>query len=174
MAEITLFSNKNRKETSRYIFVILFAFISWLLQVSIFSNFLFFDAIPNLMLLGAIFFGIVSGPLIGTLYGIICSFLSASILYDHVFYFSFPLIGLFAGLLVKNMFSDELLFFILLSFLLTLVFECLNGWQYSVVNQANFFNRYFLAGFSGAVLNLLFAPFYYWLMGFVTKKLKLR
>ena len=174
MREITLFSNKKQKETSRYIFVVLFAFISWLLQVSIFSNFLFFDAVPNLMLLGTIFLGIVSGPLFGTLYGIVCSFLSVSIFYDHVFYFSFPIIGLFAGLLVKNMFSDELLFFILLSFLLTFVFEYLNGWQYGFINQTNFFNRFFLAGFASSVLNLLFAPFYYWLMKFVTKKLKLR
>ena len=174
MAEITFFSNKSRNETSRYFFVIIFSIITWILQVSVFSKPFCFDATPNLMLLGSIYIGLTFGPQAGTLYGITSSFLGASILYDHVFYFSYPLIGFLAGLLIKNIFSDEYLFFILLSFFLTFPLELINSWQYGFNNSINTFDRYLLVAFNGGILNLVSAPLFYSLIKFVTKKFKLR
>lgn len=174
MAEITFVSHKTRKETNKIFFVILFAVITWILQVSVFAYFLYFDATPNLMLLGSIYFGLITGPLGGTLFGINSSFFSSCILYDHVFYLSYPLIGFLSGLLTKNIFSDEMLFFILLSFFLSFPLELLNGWQYSLNNSVDIFDRFFLIAINGAILNLFLAPLYYYLMNYVTKKLKLR
>ena len=174
MAEIIFLSNKTRKESSKYFFVIVFGVITWILQVSIFSHFQCFDATANLFLLGCIYCGITFGPLMGILFGIISSFFIASILFDHTFYFSYPLFGLIAGLLTKNIFSDELLFYILISFLFTFPLEILNGWQYSFHNPINILSRYMQIGFYSAVLNLFLSPFFYYLMRFITKKLNLR
>ena len=174
MLEITFISNKNRKESPKYFFVFLIAVITWVLQISIFSRFMYFDTVPNLTLLGSVFIGISFGPLMGTLFGIISSFLSANILYDHVFYISYPLLGLLGGILVKNLFSDELLFFILLCSLISFPVDFLNGWQYSFNNPINLIDRSLLVGLNGIALNTLFAPFYYITMKFVTKRLHLR
>ena len=171
MPEITFISNKNRKEASKYFFVFIIAVITWILQISIFSRFLYFDTMPNLMLLGSVFIGISFGPFWGTLFGIISSFFSASILYDHIFYISYPMAGLFAGVLVKNLFSDELLFFILLCILINFPVDFLNGWQFNLHNPINLMGRYFLVSLNGIVFNMLFAPFYYIFMKFVTGKL---
>ena len=169
MAEITFISNKTRKETFKYVFVIVSAIISWILQVSIFSNLSYFDTTASLLLLGAIYFGFNYGPMYGTLFGIIASFFSASILHDHTFFFSYPLIGLLSGLLTKNLFSDELLYFLTLSFILSFLLEFLNGWQYSLKNPINITDRYFLVSFNSATLNLFLSPFYYTLMKYLTK-----
>lgn len=174
MTEVAFFSNKTRKELYTYFFISLTAITTWILQVSVFSRPFYFDTNPNLMLIGAIYLGLTFGPTKGTLFGIVSSFFIASILYDHTFYFSYPVIGLLAGLLSKNIFSDELLLFILLSCICTFPAELLNGWQYSLRNETDIFNRYLLIGFNGAILNLFFAPFFYFIMRFVTKKLKLR
>lgn len=173
MTEITFLSNKSRKETYKYFFAAILAVITWTLQVSILSKLLCFDTAPNLMLLGTIYCGLTLGPAVGTFFGITSSFLSASILYDHTFYFSYPLIGLIAGLFTKNIFSDELLFFTLLSFLFTFPLEFLNSWQFSLKNPIEISNRYLLVSSSGAFLNLALAPLFYLLIRFVTKKLKL-
>ena len=172
MAEITFINNKARKERFKYIFVFVFALITWILQVSIINQFLFFDTTPNLILLGNIYCGLTFGPLFGTIFGITSSFFTSSILYDHVFYFSYPLIGFLAGMLTKNLFSDDLLLFIILSFVLTFFCELLNGWQYSIINPVNISSRYFLISFFGAILNLLIAPFFFILMRFITKDIK--
>ena len=174
MADITFVSNKTRKELVKYIFIITYAVSSWILQVSIFSRLLCFDTAPNLLLLGSIYAGLSYGPLMGALFGIVSSFLSSCILYDHIFYFSLPLIGLLAGLLTKNLFSDELLFFLLLSFLFTLPCESLNGWQYSLKNPTNIIERLLLVGLSSAILNVIFGLFCFWIMSYITKKLNLR
>ena len=171
MAEITFISNKNKKEVSKYFFIFLIAVITWVLQISIFSRFLYFDTMPNLILLGTVFTGISFGPIIGTLFGIVSSFLNANILYDHIFYISYPLSGLIAGILIKNLFSDELLFFILLCVLINFPVDLLNGWQYSLSNPFDFIGRYISVSFNGVVLNTLLAPFYYIFMKFVTRKL---
>jgi len=174
MPEITFISNKNRKEALKYFFIFVIAVITWILQIAIFSKFLYFDTAPNLLLLGSVFIGISLGPVMGTLFGIITSFLNANILYDHVFYISYPLVGLLAGILIKNLFSDELLFFILLCILVNFPVDLLNSWQYSFNNPVHILNRYLLVSFNGVVLNTLFAPFYYIIMKYVTKKLYLR
>ena len=174
MAEITFISNKKQKEVYKYFFIFTIAVITWVLQLSIFSRFLYFDTVPNLMFLGSVCVGISFSPLLGTLFGIISSFLSANILYDHVFYISYPLSGLIAGVLVKNLFSDELLFFILLCVLINFPVDLLNGWQYSFNNHVNFIERYLLISLNGIILNVLFAPFYYLIIKFITKKLNLR
>ena len=174
MAEITFLSNKTYKESSKYFFVIVFAVITWILQVSVLNHIQCFDTACNFMLLGVIYIGLILGPVYGVLFGIICSFFSASILYDHTFYFSYPLVGLFAGLLTKNLFSDELLFFIVLSFTLTFPYELLNGWQYSIKNPLNIQDRWLMVSLYGALINLVIAPFYYLIMNFFTKKSKIR
>ena len=170
MAEITFISNKNKKEAYKYFFIFIIAVITWVLQISVFSRFLYFDTMPNLILLGSVFIGISFGPLMGTLFGIISSFLNANILYDHVFYISYPLAGLLAGILIKNLFSDELLFFILLCILINFPVDFLNGWQYSFNNPINLIDHYLLVSLNGVVLNTLFAPFYYIIMKFVTRR----
>ncbi len=174
MAEITFVSNKTRKEAYRYLYIIIFAVITWALQISLFNRLQFFDISPNFIFLSCIFFGLIFGPTLGSVYGIVSSFLSASILFDHSFYFSYPLIGFIAGLLVKNIFSDELLLYILLSFILTMPFELLNGWQYGIKNQVNIFEIYFRIWLYSSVLNLGTSPLYYLLMNYITKKFKLR
>ena len=173
MAEITFISNKTKKETYKYFFVIVSAVITWILQVSILSYFLFFDASPNLILLGSIYFGFKYGPLFGAVFGITASFFCSSNLYDHIFYFSYPIVGLFSGLLRKSVFSDELLFFMLLSFVLTPIIELSNGWQYSLNNSINTLERLSLISFTCAILNLIFSPPYYLLIRYITKKLNL-
>lgn len=172
MAELTFISNKTQKETYKYFVVIIFAVITWVLQISIFSRLLLFDTLPNIMLLGSVYSGLIWGPLNGTLFGIVSSFLSSSILYDHLFYFSYPLIGLLAGLLTKNLFSDELLFFILLCFLLSVPLELLNGFQYGLKNPIILIDRYVLVCLNAAVINLCFSYFFYFIMKIVTKRLK--
>ena len=174
MAEITFISNKTQKEINKYFFAIIFAVITWILQIAIFSRIFYFDASPSLLTISSIFFGLIFGPVIGTSYGIICSFLISSILYDHTFCFSYPVLGLISGTLAKNIFSDELLLFLLLSFLLTFPVEFLNGWQYSLVNPIKVLDRYLLISVFSALLNLLLAPFYYFAMNFITKKLNFR
>ncbi len=174
MAQVTFISNKNRKETTKYFFIFVIVVITWVLQISVFSRFLYFDTMPNLMLLGSVFIGVSFGSVTGTLFGIITSFLNANILYDHVFYISYPLAGLLSGVLMKNLFSDELLFFILLCVLINFPVDFLNGWQYSFNNPINLIDRYLLVSLNGVVLNTLFAPFYYIIMKFITKKLDLR
>lgn len=173
MVELTFISNKTRKELLKYFFVTTFAVITWVLQLSIFNRLAYFDTTPNVLFLGSIYFGLAYGPLTGIFFGITSSFFCASILYDHSFYFSYPLIGLFAGLLTKNFFSDELLFYILLVFLFTFPFEFLNGWQYSLTNPISVLDRYLSIGLYSSILNLLVSPFFYFLTRFVTKKLKL-
>ena len=174
MAELAFISNKTQKEIFKYFFVTVFALITWILQVSVFSHLFVFDTTCNLLMLGCIYFGITRGPLLGSAFGITSSFFITSTLYDHIFYFSYPLIGLIAGLLTKNIFSDELLFFILLSFVSTVITEFLNGWQYSLQNPINIFDRWFFVSFVGAMINSLIAPLFYYFMRFVTKKLNLR
>lgn len=171
MPEITFISNKNKKEVLKYFFVLLIGVITWILQVAVFSRFLYFDTMPNLMLIGTVFTGISLGPVMGTLFGIISSFLNANILYDHIFYISYPLAGLIAGILIKNLFSDELLFFILLCILINFPVDLLNGWQSSLNNSVNFTGRYIIVSLNGIILNTLLAPFYYIFMKFVTRKL---
>lgn len=175
MAEVTFVSNKTRKEIFKYIFVLVFAVILWILQISVFGRLLVFDTSINIMFLSCVYLGITFGPKFGTFSGIAFSFLSTSILYDHIFYISYPLCGLIAGLLTKNFFSDERLFYILMVFLLSFPLEFLNGWQYSISgNPVNILDRYLNISVSSAMLNLLFAPLYYFIMKVVTKKLKLR
>ena len=173
MAEITFISNKTKKEVNKYLFVITTAVIIWLLQVSVISSFFVFDSTINFFLLGSIYSGAFLGMLPGTIFGVICSFFTASTLHDHIFYFSYPLIGLFCGLFTKNFFSDELLFYASFSFVLTFMAELLNGLQYSMNNQVNIIQHYLHVSLSGALLNLLFAPVFYFLMRLITKKLKL-
>lgn len=173
MTELTFISNKTRKETNKIFFVVLFAVITWILQVSVLSYFIIFDSTPNLLFLGSIYFGLLGGPLYGTLFGIISSFFCTSLLHDHVFYFSYALTGLISGLLSKKLFSDELLFFIFLVLILTLPLELFNGWQYSFKNQVNIFNRWLLIGFTSTMINLFISPLYYLLMRFITNKLKI-
>ncbi len=174
MPEITFISNKNQKRTLKYFLIFLIAVITWVLQVSIFSRFLYFDTIPNLLLLGSVFIGITFGPLMGTLFGIIVAFLNANIFYDHVFYVSYPFAGLIAGILIKNLFSDELLFFLLLCVLINFPVDLLNGWQYSLHNSVKIADRYLLVSLVGVIINGLFAPFYYLFMKFVTRNVNLR
>lgn len=174
MTEITLLSNKTRRALYKYFFIVVFAVITWVLQLSVFNRLSFFDTSPNFMLIGSIYFGLACGPLEGTLFGTISSFFSASILYDHVFYFSYPIFGLLAGLLTKNLFADELLFFILFSFVVSFPFELLNGWQYSSSNQGDVLTRFFNVALYSSVVNLISATFFYFIMKLVTKKLNLR
>ena len=174
MPEVTFLSNTMRKERINYLSVIIIAVITWILQVSIFNRILYFDTAPNFMLLGSIFLGLTEGIFVGSIFGIICSLFSASIFYDHSFYFSYPICGAVAGFLTKKLFSDELLFFILLTFILVFPFELLNGWQFSLKNPINIFARYTIVSFNGATLNLIISPIFYYIMNFVTKKLKMR
>lgn len=174
MVETFYFSNKAKTQNLKYLFIFTFVVITWILQVSILNRFVYFDAAPNLLFLGAVFFGLVLGPLAGTIFGLIVSFFSCSIFYDHVFYFSYPLLGFISGLLIKNIFSDELLFYISLCFLLTFPYEFLNGWQYNFANHINISERYFMICFNSALLNLLLAPFFYFFVKFLIKRFKLK
>ncbi len=174
MTDLTLFSNKKRKETPRYIFILAFAIISWILQVSVVSRFLVLDTFPNILLLSTIYLGLTFGVEFGVLSGIIFAFLNTSIVYDHMFYFPLPLIGLISGLLAKNLFSDELLFFIVLSFLLTLPFEYLTGFQRNLNSSINITDRFLMISTYSALLNLLIAPFFYLFMNLIAKNLKIR
>ncbi len=174
MAELTFSTNKTRKESTKYIFISLISLLIWVLQISVFNRIQYFDTSPSLMLVGTIYAGLVLGPVYGVLFGILSSFLGASILYDHVFYFSYPLVGLLSGLLTKNLFSDELLFFIVLCFTITFLTEFLNGWQYSLKNPINIQNRLFMVSLYGGVVNLVISPFFYLIMNFFTKKLRIR
>ena len=173
MSQLTFISNKTKKETYKYLFVVTLAIASWLLQVSIFSRFLFFDTSPNLMFLGCIYLGIRFGSPFGTIFGLIASFLCASTAYDHTFYFSYPLCGFVSGLLTKNVFLDELLFCIFLSIVLIPVLEFLNSWQYSFNYPINLLDRLILVTLYGIVINIIIAPIYYLTLRFITKKLNL-
>ncbi len=171
MAEAFYFSNKTRNENIKYLFVFLFAVITWILQVSIFSRLTYFDSTSNLMFLGSILVGLIMGPLYGTIFGLISSFFSSSLLYDHVFYFSYPLIGFTSGLLMKNIFSEEIFFFILLSFFLTFPFELINLWQYDTIHNVKLFDRFLMISFNCSILNLLLSPIMYFTVKSIIKKL---
>lgn len=174
MAEVTFLSNKTRKEIQKLIFVFIFAVITWILQLSVVSQFAFFDTTINLMFLGTVLFGLIFGPAYGIASGMITSFLCSCILYNHIVYISYPFIGLVSGLLKKSLFSDELLLYIILTFLLAFPYEFLNGWQFSQISTFNFISRYLLVSFYLAIFNLILAPFFYLTMNFLIKKLKLR
>jgi len=174
MLEITLFSNKTQNDTNKYLFVIIFAVITWILQITLINRLLFFDTAPNLILLSCVLLGLKLGPTLGAFFGIISSFLSSCILYDHVFYISYPFIGFLAGLLTKNLFSDELLFFSMLCFLLSIPFELLNGLQYGQKNLIVFTNRYILVSLTSSIINLCFSYVFYFITHIVTKKLNYR
>ena len=174
MLEATFISNKTKKRLVKYSFVIVFAVITWILQLSLFSRFLIFDSSPNVIYLGTIFSGIVGGPLIGGFFGIISSFLSCSILHDHIFYVSYPLIGFAAGVLTKSNFADEFMLFIMASIAFVFVLEMLNGVQYSLKHDIDIVQRYILLSFSGVLINVFFAPFFYWFMKILTNKSKIR
>ena len=59
MAEAFYFSNKAKTENLKYLFIFVFVVITWILQVSILNRFVYFDAAPNLLLLGSVFFGLI-------------------------------------------------------------------------------------------------------------------
>lgn len=172
MVEITFLSNKSKKEISKYTFIIIFAVITWILQVSIFGEFSLFNSSFNAMLLGTIYTALKIGPGYGTIFGIICSFLSSNLLYDQIFYISYPLIGLISGLLTKRFFSSEILFFTAIIFLFTFPFEFLNGWQYNLKNPVELLDTYVTIATSSSIINLLFSPLFYLFANFVTKKFK--
>jgi LytS/YehU family sensor histidine kinase len=174
MSETFYFSNKSRNENVKYLFVFLLAVITWILQLSIFSRILYFDSASNLMLLGSVFCGLIFGPLAGTIFGLISSFFCSSLLYDHLFYFSYPLMGFISGLLIKNIFSDELVFFILLAFILTFPFELFNGIQYNNKHLINVFDRYLPVSFYSSILNILIAPFFYWFSKLLIKRFRIK
>ncbi len=170
MAESFYFSNKDKNKSYKYIFVLVLAVITWVFQLSIFSRILYFDSTANLLLLGSIFCGLTLGPLPGITFGLISSFLCTSLLYDHVFYFSFPLIGLVSGIITKKIFSDELIFFLILSFLFTYPLELINAIQYNKQHLINIFDRLYYVGFNASVLNILLAPLFYWTCKFMIVK----
>lgn len=174
MAETFYFSNKAKTENLKYLFIFIFVVITWILQVSVLNRFVYFDAAPSLLLLGSILFGLIFGPLAGTIFGLISSFFSCSVFYDHVFYISYPLLGFISGLLLKNIFSDELVFYILLCFLFTFPYEFLNGWQYNARNHINISERYLMICFNSALLNLILSPFFYLLVKILIKRFKLK
>ena len=174
MEEVTFLSHKARKELYKYSFVTIIAVITWILQVSIFSNFHILDANPNVILLGSIFFGLIFGPIAGAFYGIISSFFIASILYDHTFYLSFPIIGFTSGLITKNFFADELLFYLILCILFTLPMELFNGLQYSQIYEVDIFNRLYLISIAEMMLNAIIVPFYYFILNTLSKYLDFR
>ena len=173
MTELTFISNKARKEVNKYLFVIALAVIIWVLQVSVISYFFVFDTTPSLFLLGSIYCGLSYGLLPGTIFGAVCSFFIASTLYDHTFYFSYPLTGLFSGLLIKNFFSYELLFYTLLSFVFTFIVELLNGMQYGLNSHLNIVKYVLDISIPGSVLNLILAVPFYFFMRLITKRLNL-
>ncbi|MBI3309633.1 MAG: hypothetical protein HYZ79_09735 [Candidatus Melainabacteria bacterium] len=174
MLETTFISNKTRKEIIKYLFITVFAMTAWILQIAIFSQILFFDTSPNLIYLGTVFSGIMFGPFFGGLYGILSSFFSASLLYDHTFYLSYPLIGFLAGILVKSNIADELLLFVLLTISLIFGFELINGIQYNMHHPIDISSRLWLITFSGAILNTILSPLFYLFMNFIIKKLNIR
>jgi len=174
MSEITFISNKTKKALQKYLIVSVIAFLSWILQISIASRFMVMDTSLNLFLLGTIYFGISMGPVTGSFFGILSSFFSTSILYDHTFYFSYPVIGFLAGIISKNLIADELLFFTALSLVFVFLLELLNGFQFSINKSVNFLERYLLILPGDLVLNIVLAPIYYIGINFFAKKLKLR
>ena len=174
MAEVTFISNKTRKEVNKCLIVALFAVFFWLIQVSVFSSLVFMDDSFNLLYLSTIYFGLRYGPFYGTLFGIFSSFLQANILFDHLFYFSYPLVGFLSGMLIKSIFSDEIILFILLSLALTFPVEMLNGIQYCIKNECNFFSKYFPVVINASINNLLLSPFYYIFMNYLLSKLKIK
>lgn len=174
MLETTFISNKTKKGLLKYSFLIVFAISTWILQTAVFSRILLFDTSPNVIYLGTIFAGVISGPFAGSICGMVASFLSASTLYDHIFYLSYPLIGLISGIFTKTYIADELLLFIVTSCTLIFGFELINGLQYSSINKINIFDRYILTSLSGAIINIVIAPIFYFFMKFLTKKLNLR
>lgn len=174
MLETAFISNKTKKEIFKYSFLTVFAITAWILQIAVFSRFLLFDTSPNLIYLGSIFAGIIGGPIAGSFFGIISSFLCASTLFDHIFYLSYPIIGLTAGILSKSYIADELLLFLLSSITLIFGFELINGLQYSSVNRISILDRYILTSLSGAVIYVIIAPIFYFFMKFITKNLNLR
>ena len=173
MSEIVFISNKTRKEVFKYLFLFFVVIVSWVLQIAVFSRFEWLYTAPNLLLVGCIFFGLVFGVFYGSVFGIACAFLSSSILYDHVFYFSYILIGFLSGLLIKNIFLNEFVLFVLLSFLLSFPFEFLNGLQYTFMHPTSFLDRYLLIGTYSSFLNMLLSVFYYWILRFLIQKIKL-
>jgi len=172
MVEIRFLSNKTRKKAYTYIWLSVLAIISWLLQISVFSYTLVLDTTPSLIFFGCIFCGIKYGAKYGTFFGIISSFFSASILYDHIFMISYPVIGFASGIFSKNIFSDEIMSFAFLNLIFTPVIEALNGWQYSFNNEANILNRYLLVASIGTIINLFLSPVYYIILKFISQRLK--
>ena len=174
MVEVEFISNKTKKEIAKITFALTLATLSWLIQVSILSRFSYFDITLNLFLLGTVFCTLRFGITAGVIFGACASFFSSSILYDHIFYISYPLIGLITGVITKSVFSDELLYYAILCFLLTFITEFLNGWQFSIINQTVFIPRYLQISISSGIIHLLISPIYYILIKFVTNKLNIR
>lgn len=173
MAEITFISNKTRKDINKCLFACFISVILWILQTAILGRQFIFGSSPNLLLISSIFMGLTLGLIPGITFGIISSLLVSYTLYDHIFYFSYVIVSIIACIFTKNIFSSELFFFTLLSFLLTFPFEFLNGWQFSQNKSFNLIEEYILISSTEAILNMFFAPLFYLLMKFVTNKLKL-
>lgn len=174
MQEVTFLSNKARKELYKYSSITLIAVITWIFQVSVFSNILIYNTHPNIMFITTLFFGLIGGPVVGTYFGTISAFLSSTILYDHVFYFSYPLLGFISGLLIKNLFADELLFFLVMIVAFAVPMELINGLQYSFRHPMNIYEKAFYLGAIGALINTILGLFLYFLLSYISKKLHLR
>ena len=174
MTEITFISNKSKKETSQYFFLFVIAVITWVLQIAVFSRFVFFDVSLDLMLLATSFVGISFGLFPGFLFGIVCSLFSSCILFDHVFYFSYPLVGIISALLVKSLFSDEILFFVLLIATFSFLVEILNGLQYLKIFNLSSFLGYLFISFKSSILNTVISPFFFLGTKFIIKKINNR
>ena len=170
---LTFINKKSQDEKIRFLFVFLIVFVSWVVQIAILGKYPVFDTVLNILYLGTIFFGITYGAKLGSFFGILASFFISTLLYDHIFYFSYPLIGLITGILRKNIFSDDSLFFLILVFILFFPFEFLNGWQYSLKNSFDFYQKYFSVAFYGSVTHLIFSLFYYFSIKYITKKINL-
>lgn len=174
MEILNYFSQKTKKEIYRYAIVILLAVIIWILQVSVLSNFCYFDITPNLMLLTTVFLGLTCGPYMGIVFGLFISFFVSSIIFDHVFFISYPIIGLLTGILAKYSFSDEMIYFTFLCILFIIPTEYLNGMQYHLLDKNSFIERLIHASSFSILINALIAPVIYFIFSFFTNKLNLR
>jgi uncharacterized membrane protein len=173
MKELTFLNNKTKKELYKYTFVALTTVITWLLQISIISNFQFFEVSPNLLLLACIFMGQVFGPVNGFITGLIISFLSAGVIYNHIFYLSYPLVGLLSAFILKNVFSYELFSYLILCFILSFPCELLNYLQYCPPEIKIGFGKIASILFISSLQNVISGLLFYFLMTFISKKLKL-
>ena len=174
MKELTFLNNKTKKELYKYTFAVLTAVITWLLQISMISNIQFFEVSPNLLLLACTFIGLIFGPVSGFITGLIISFLSAGIIYNHVFYLSYPLAGLLAAFILKNIFSSELLSYLILCFILSFPCELLNYFQYSSPEIKIGFGKITSILFISSLQNVISGLLFYFFMTFISKKLKLK